>query len=139
MENLQVFRDVHQAEVGFLWSPVGSTLIKNITPAEPLNSPTVVYGWYPYVVYDSSIYPLFLTKLVKLGIAFIWEYECTEDFYYYAYNFPTEENPNNYSYFKTGDRRKKIPHLFKKKLAEVESYSAAQELLYHLGIKNGSN
>lgn len=139
MQRLQLFDDVQQVNAGFLWSPAQQDLIDALTPTEVIHGDSLVMDWPPYTAFDCSVYPLFLSKLTNIGIAFVWEYEATEDFIYYAYNFPTEDNPSNFGHFKTGDKRKKVPFLSKKKRAEVESYSAAQELLYHLGIKNGSN
>lgn len=96
------------------------------------------YKWPEYAIWDmDSIYPRELKILAEKGLAFLWEYICTEDFSYFAYNFPTEDKPNNLTFFKTG-KRKCAPKLSKKLRLQIEKTSAANELLYHLGIDNGT-
>lgn len=93
-------------------------------------------GWDEYAYWTESVYPNFLAYLAKAGIPFLWEYTLTEDFSYFAYNFPTDEVANNLVHFRTG-RRKRLPHLNKKMIKELEIINAANTLLYELGISHG--
>lgn len=92
------------------------------------------YNWPEYAAWDANVYPDFLVMMAEHGLAFMWEYVLTEDFSYFAYNFPTEESPNNLVHFRTGKRKKK-PRVSKKLLKQYESTSAANELLFRLGTK----
>ena len=131
--------EVYAVDNGYISSPISIELLSRLVRYDDCVEVREDYRWIEYVINNSYIYPQFLTELAKAGIAFTWEFQHTEDFSYYAYNFPTEENPVNLTYFKTGDKRKGFPRMSKKKLNLIESTSAANELLYQLGIKNGSN
>lgn len=133
-----MFEDVCDIVCGYLATPVDMDIIKELTDFDERSGNRCDTGWDEYTI-SGSIYPIFLEQLVKMGVAFIWDFYLTEDFKYSAYNFPTEDNHQNYGSFKTGDRRKNVPRLSKKLLKQVESTSAANELLYTMGIKNGSN
>lgn len=98
-----------------------------------------ITNWKEFAVTNYPIYPTTLVRMADLGLAFTWEYMLTEDFSYYAYNFPTEDKPSNLVLFKTGSKRKSFPRLPKKVYEEISKQSAANELLYKLGIKNGTN
>lgn len=99
------------------------------------------WGWPEYAYWleeDAVVYPAILKRLANAGLVFGWEYVCTEDFSYFAYNFPTEESKNNLVYFKTG-KRKNLPHLSKKNRKIYEDISIVNELLLRLGVPNGSS
>lgn len=98
------------------------------------------WGWpeYSYWHEEDVVYPAMLKRLANAGLVFGWEFACTEDFSYYAYNFPTEESKNNLVYFKTG-KRKSLPHLSKKNRKIYEDISIVNELLLRLGVPNGSS
>lgn len=95
------------------------------------------YGWNDYRVDvdDWSCYPDFLDKLVEAGIAFTWEYLCTEDMSYFAYNFPTEGKPQNYGTFNSRTKRKNFPRMSKKALKHTEQETYNNLLLLNIGIK----
>ena len=131
--------EIYQTESGYISSPASMDIIKNFTDFDEWVQEREDYDWGEYVISSSSVYPHYLTELAKAGIAFTWEYEATEDFSYYAYNFPTEDKPINLVHFKTGDKRKNFPRMSKKNLRVIESTSAANELLITLGIENGLN
>lgn len=131
--------EICSIECGYLSSPAQMDTLKNLTDFDEWVQAREDYGWEEYSNYTTFIYPYFLTEMAKLGIAFTWEYQHTEDFSYYAYNFPTEDKPVNLVQFKTGDKRKNFPRMSKKALSQIETTSAANELLYQMGIKNGSN
>ena len=130
--------DVYLAQSGFLNTPVNMDIIKNLTDFDEWTQQHSRTHWDVYCVSGEAVYPYFLTKLAKLGLAFGWEYEHAEGMYHFAYNFPTEDNFQNFGTFKTGDKRKNFPRLSKKTLNQIESTSAANELLYQMGIKNGT-
>lgn len=125
--------------IAIIGSPASMDTMQAMTDYDEWVNTRDDYGWDEYSMYESYIYPYLLTEMAKAGIAFTWEYRLTEDFSYYAYNFPTEDNPVNLVHFKTGDKRKNFPRLSKKARQQIESTSAANELLYNMGIKNGSN
>ena len=131
--------EIYAVENGYLSSPADEDLLKSVTEFDEWVQEREDYVWDEYVINSIYIYPDFLSSLAKAGIAFTWQYECTEDFSYYAYNFPTEDSPVNLVQFKTGEKRKGFPRMSKKKLNIIESTSAANELLFQLGIENGSN
>lgn len=131
--------EIYAVENGYLSSPADEDLLKSVTEFDEWVQEREDYAWDEYVINSIYIYPDFLSRLANAGIAFTWQYECTEDFSYYAYNFPTEDSPVNLVHFKTGDKRKGFPRMSKKKLNIIESTSAANELLFQLGIENGSN
>lgn len=96
------------------------------------------YGWPDHSMWGSDIYPEWINNLADEGIAFIWEFTMTEDFSYFAYNFPTEKVRNNLVAFHTNGKQKKPPYLSKKKREEIETISAVNELLLiTLGKQNG--
>ena len=130
--------DVYQNECGYLSTPADMDLIKRLTEFDEWVQEHSVTGWDEYSVTGTDVYPYFLTLLIRAGIAFAWTYESTEDFAYFAYNFPTEDKPQNYEIFRTG-KRKGFARMSKKLRKQIESTSAANELLYTMGIKNGSN
>ena len=130
--------DVYLAQSGFLNTPVNMDIIKNLTDFDEWTQQHSRTHWDEYSISGDEVYPYFLTELAKLGLAFGWEYEHTEGMYHFAYNFPTEDNFQNFGTFKTGDKRKNFPRLSKKTLNQIESTSAANELLYQMGIKNGT-
>ena len=131
--------EIYAVENGYLSSPADEDLLKSVTEFDEWVQEREDYMWDEYVINSIYIYPDFLSSLANAGIAFTWQYQCTEDFSYYAYNFPTEDSPVNLVQFKTGDKRKGFPRMSKKKLNIIESTSAANELLFQLGIENGSN
>ena len=137
-QNKLLFEDLCNINSGYLASPACMDLLKEVTDFDEWIITRDNPAWDEYRI-ETDIYPEFLTTLVHLGIAFIWEYDLTEDFQYVAYNFPTEDKPMNYGQFRTGERGKKLPRFTKKFLKETESTSAANELLYKLGHANGSN
>jgi len=93
------------------------------------------WGWSEYSIWDCDIYPDFLNDMANDGIAFGWEYVLTEDFSYFAYNFPTAEKKNNLVCYKS-TARKSLPRLTKKLRLELETESSINELtLLCLGIK----
>lgn len=139
IDNSSLLPEISQVETGYISSPASMDTLKAITDFDEWVQQHESYNWDEYSIYSSYIYPYLLTELARLGIAFTWEYQLTEDFSYYAYNFPTEDNPVNLVYFQTGNRRKNFPRLSKKVRQQIESTSAANELLYTMGIKNGSN
>lgn len=129
---------IHEIVTGYLSTPVDMDTVKEITNFDDWVQTNETYGWDEYSV-GNGIYPEFLILLADKGLAFHWEYQLTEDFSYYAYNFPTEESKNNLFAFKTGDKHR-LPRISKKRLRSIESTSAANELvLLTLGNKNGSN
>ena len=83
--------EIYQTESGYISSPASMDIIKNFTGFDEWVQEREDYDWGEYVISSSSVYPHYLTELAKAGIAFTWEYESTEDFSYYAYNFPTED------------------------------------------------
>lgn len=97
------------------------------------------YGWQEYAYWGCNTYPDFLNELAEAGIAFSWEFDCTEDFHYGAYNFPTEDSHNNLVIWDSRGKRKSKPSLSKKKLNQISEISAANELLYILGIKHATD
>lgn len=131
--------NVHDINCGYLATPMQMDNVKELTNFDEWCQEHEHTGWDEYSITSSFLYPGFLSTLISLGIAFTWEYQFTEDFSYYAYNFPTEDNFQNFGEFKTGDKRKNFPRLSKKTLNQIESTSAANELLYQMGIKNGTN
>lgn len=131
--------EIYRVENGYLSSPANMDLLKVGTNFDEWVQEREDYEWDEYAIGTLQVYPDFLDILANAGIAFTWEYQCTEDFSYYAYNFPTEDSPVNLVQFKTGDKRKGFPRMSKKKLNIIESTSAANELLFQLGIENGSN
>lgn len=92
------------------------------------------WDWLEYSLYDCDIYPSILMILANAGIAFGWEYILTEDFSYFAYNFPTEGKPNNLVHYKTG-RRKSLPAMTKKLRKQLETETSVNVLLHNIGIK----
>lgn len=129
---------VIQIDHGYLITPCSYDLVNALLGIDKCYDDHA-WGWDEYAIWSSEhIYPNQLEYLAKLGIAFGWEFVCTEDFSYFAYNFPTEESKNNLITFKTG-RRKGLPRLPKKLRKQLEGPSAANELLYKLGHNNGTN
>ena len=97
------------------------------------------WGWPEYAFWNLDyVFPSFLDNLAKAGIAFGWECICTEDFSYYAYNFPTEDSKNNMVIYRTG-RRKGLPFLSVKNRKIHEGNSVVNEFLDRLGVPNGSS
>ena len=130
---------VSDINCGYLATPMQMDNVKELTDFDDWCQEHEHTGWDEYSISSSDVYPVILNTLIRLGLAFTWEYQFTEDFSYYAYNFPTEDNFQNFGTFKTGDKRKNFPRLSKKTLNQIESTSAANELLYQMGIKNGTN
>lgn len=99
-------------------------------------------GWTDYSIDDASledrVIPDAVYSMANKGLAFFWDFTLTTHDSYIAYNFPTEDCSNNLKIYKSNSRRY-IPKLSKKKRLEIEKTSAANELLYKLGIKNGTN
>ena len=131
--------DVYLPQSGFLNTPVNMDIIKNLTDFDEWTQQHSRTLWDEYSISGYEVYPYFLTELAKLGLAFGWEYEHTEGMYHFAYNFPTEDKPINLVHYSSVGRRKTLPYLTRKMRKQIESTSAANELLYQLGIKNGSN
>lgn len=140
MERREFIPAISENGTGYLSTPVTGMALRGVMNWDEKLPDREDTSWPEYSIYQSYAYPEALNELVKLGIAFTWEYEITEDFSYYAYNFPTESNPHNYGIFKTGDKRKKFPRLSNKQIKAIESTSAANWLLYTIGVKpNGTN
>ena len=129
----------HQVECGYLASPASMDNIKVLADFDEWVQAREDYDWEEYSIATDYYYPWFLPLIARKGIAFTWQYQLSEDFSYYAYFFPTEDGEQNIVYFKTGDKRKSFPFLTKRKLNQIETTSAANELLYQLGIKNGTS
>ena len=132
-----MLHNVTQICSGYLATPFNSSHLRNFIYHDDLHDDHAS-GWPEYSLWQSDVYPPLLNTLADMGIPFIWEFVLTEDFSYFAYNFPTDDKPNNLVHYKTG-KRKRAPHLTKKMKAELEIINAANTLLYELGIKNGSN
>lgn len=97
------------------------------------------FSWNEYQADNVvRVVPPAVHRMAKLGLAFIWEYVLTSHDSYFAYNFPTEDSPNNLIIYKSNSRRHG-PKLSKKKRLETEKTSAANELLFKLGLQNGKN
>lgn len=123
---------------GYLCTPVNPDVVNEI---QNFNDRHFDHdcGWSEYAYWEfSCVYPEFLNDYVRQGFPFIWEFAATEDLSYFAYYFPTEDSKTNKGFYKTG-RRKGPPKLSKKLRLECEKTSAANELLYTLGHKNGFN
>lgn len=130
--------EIMQIDHGYLITPCSYDLVNALLGIDECYDDHP-WGWAEYAIWSSEhIYPSQLVHLANLGIAFGWEYVCTEDFSYYAYNFPTEDSKNNLVTFKTG-KHKSLPRLTKKLRKQLEGTSAANELLYKLGHNNGTN
>lgn len=124
---------------GYLSTPLNLDVLVYLTKRPDDLHDDHPYGWQEYAYWGGQIYPEFLNTLAEAGIAFSWEFDCTEDFHYGAYNLPTVESPNNLIVWDSGTKRKSKPKLSKKAIAVITETSAANELLYILGIKHGSN
>ena len=131
--------DIFQGECAYLSTPADMDLIKKLTEFDEWVQEHSRTSWNEYSISGTAVYPYFLTILAKAGIAFGWEFCCTEDMVYFAYNFPTEDTPVNLHHFTSNSKGKQLPYLSKAKRSVIESTSAANELLYTMGIKNGSN
>lgn len=95
--------------------------------------------WKEYATWNSDIYPEFLGLLADHGIAFGWEFVLTEDFSYYAYNFPTPEKKNNLICYSSKSKHS-LPRMTKKLRLQLETESSINELLLSIGIKpDGTN
>lgn len=135
---MNVLPEVLQINNGYLITPCSYDMVNALLGIDECYGDHS-WGWAEYAIWSSEyIYPYQLDHLANLGITFGWEYVCTEDFSYYAYNFPTEDSKNNLVTFKTG-KRKGLPRLTKKLRKQLEDTSAANELLYKLGLNNGTN
>lgn len=130
---------VYLIQRGFLNTPVNMDIIKDMTDFDEWTQEHTRTHWDEYSISCEEVYPSFLSKLAKLGLAFGWEYEHTEGMYHFAYNFPTEDKPTNLVHYSSVGRRKTLPYLTRKMRDQIETTSAANELLYILGIKNGTN
>lgn len=99
-------------------------------------------GWTDYSVdrtrLHESVIPEAVYVMANKGLAFFWDFTLTSHDSYIAYNFPTEDSPNNLKVYKSNSRRY-APRLSKKKKLEIEKTSAANELLLNLGLQNGKN
>lgn len=133
------FPDVHEINSGYLASPVLMDTFKSITNFDECTTKREDTGWDEYVISCSYPYPDFLKVLYELGIPFQWEYQFTEDFSYYAYFFPTEDDPTYHGFYSTTDRKNK-PKGLRKKLNAINTFAAASELLFKIGVNpNGTN
>lgn len=132
------FETICQADIGHLWTPHHNLL--NYLCIGYDNMDEDCSYWNEYMIWNSDIYPNFLQVAADMGVAFIWEYELTEDYSYFAYNFPTIDKPNQLLQYKKDGKRKGIPRITKKKVKELEEISAANWLLHTIGVKpNGTN
>lgn len=131
--------EIYEISSGYISTPMNSELLVELISYDQYVSEHGITSWKEFTVTNYPIYPTTLVRMADLGIAFTWEYMLTEDFSYYAYNFPTEDKPSNLVLFKTGSKRKSFPRLPKKVYEEISKQSAANELLYKLGISNGTN
>ena len=128
---MDILPEVIQINNGYLITPCSYDLINALLGVDEKYEDHP-WNWPEYAIWSTAqIYPKQLKHLADLVIAFGWEFVCTEDFSYYAYNFPTEDSKNNLITFKTG-KRKDLPHLTKKLRKQLEGTSAANELLYKL-------
>lgn len=133
------FPDPTEIMCGYLTTPANMHLVKKLISYDERIEANPRTSWDEYGVSGTSIYPHFLNILVDGGIAFGWEYMCTEDFSYFAYNYPTEDTPTGIHFFNSSGRRKQLPRITQAQRSAIETTSAANELLYTMGIKNGSN
>lgn len=124
---------------GYLATPASREVINKVFGSADDILHEHPYGWYEGAYYCADIYPEALNALAEAGVAFSWEFDCTEDFHYGAYNFPTEDNLNNLVIWDSSTKRKGKPRLSRAALKKISDISATNELLLHLGIKNGSN
>ncbi|WAW11637.1 hypothetical protein nACB1_060 [Acinetobacter phage nACB1] len=119
---------------GYLVTPMNANRVKPFTLFDD-TLPDHSWGWPEYALWDSDVYPDFLSDLANKGIAFGWEFAVTEDISYFAYNFPTKESKNNLVWFNSTGRRKSLPRMTKKLRLELETESSINELLFTIGIK----
>lgn len=130
---------VTQVMQGYLATPMNMDILRLFTYRPDDIHDDHPYGWSEYAYWGGDTYPEWLNEMATAGIAFSWEFDCTEDFHYGAYNFPTEDSPNNLVIWDSTMKRRAKPRKSKKFIKQVSDISAANELLYQLGIKNGSN
>lgn len=138
---MNTYADVVHIGQAYIVSPMSYDLLKSFfTLGEKYEDHPFL--WDEYHVEDresmGTVIPLTLQRVAELGLAFIWEYALTSHDSYFAYNFPTEDSPNNLTVYKSNSRRHG-PRLSKKMRLEVEKTSAANELLLKLGLQNGKN
>lgn len=129
--------DVTQINNGYLITPFDYQTLRDYCYVNNTHNdhPT---GWPEYSYWSCDTYPSWLNDLANAGIPFLWEFTLTEDFSYFAYNFPTDDQANCLKSFKTG-RRKRLPHVSVKFRKELEVLNATNTLLLQLGFKHGSN
>ena len=132
------FETVCQADTGHLWIPHREILNYLGIGYDDIDEDSSY--WIEFSLWNSDIYQNFLEQLADMGITFAWEYELTEDYSYFAYNFPTIDKPNNLVQYRKDGRTKRIPRITKAKVKELEEISAANWLLFTIGVKsNGTN
>lgn len=127
---------VYEITTGYLATPNEIDFIgfgSDLNSGDLSESEHDLTNWLEYVVVNCAIYPAFLELLIAKGIAFIWQYEFTEDFAYYAYNFPTEDKPVNSGHFSTLTNID-LATLLGDSLEAVNATSAANLLLSKLGV-----
>lgn len=135
------YADVNHIGQAYIISPISYDLLKRLFDlGEKCEGHPIL--WDEYQVDNKEgldlVIPPTLHRVAQLGLAFIWEYALTSHDSYFAYNFPTEDSPNNLIIYKSNSRRHG-PKLSKKKRLETEKTSAANELLFKLGLQNGKN
>lgn len=131
------FQQVSQIGTGYLITPMNQHRLQLFTDWDQVHDDHI-WVWPEYALWDTDVYPQFLEDLAKEGVAFGWEYMCTEDFSYFAYNFPTQESRNNLICYNSFGR-KRLPKLTKKLRLQYETESSINELLLTLGINpNGT-
>ena len=129
--------DVPQINNGYLTTPVHYDSLRMYCTPDDTHDDHYT-GWPDYTYWSCEVYPPWLNDLANTGIPFLWEFTITEDFSYFAYNFPTDDQANCLKSFRTG-KRKRLPHVSVKLRKELEVLNATNTLLLQLGFKHGSN
>lgn len=135
------FGEIEHIGKAYLVTPVTEEILKGYLDVMYTDDGHSI-GWPEYDVETRELYdkviPHEVCLMAEAGLAFLWEFCLTNFDSYFAYNFPTEESPNNLVIYRSTSRRRS-PKLSKKKRVEIEKTSAANELLIKLGIQNGTN
>lgn len=135
------YRKVEHIGRGYIATPISRDILKAfLILDENLGDHSLGWPDYSVAVYTSyeRVMPEAIYEMANRGLAFFWDFTLTTHDSYIAYNFPTEDSPNNLKVYKSNSRRY-IPRLSKSKRLEIEKTSAANELLIKLGIQNGKN
>lgn len=130
---------IHNVNCGYISTPVSEEVVTKFVGYDSCVQRREDTDWFEYSVTCSNTYPSFLNELFQAGIPFFWEFNFTEDFSYYAYFFPTEDNPTYHGIYSTTDRKNK-PKGLRKNLKAINTFAAASELLFKIGVNpNGTN